>query len=321
MQHPLHPQHGGPTLDEAAQRAIDFLTTAEQQRLARHPSTEPPELTLVRDEDKILLTDFLFHLMRQLGIVRFGETDRKTRGGKREKIQLGFGGLQCRHCQGTTKARKFFWSGVDRLANSFAEIPAHVFKCTECPAEVKDALTSLKHAHAEQMARLPRGSQKMFFRRVWKRLHEGDPNTDDLPSPGGSPGGGGDGPIDPTLSPEEQAAQQQQHPSNSKQQHSPEGTSGSEESIFTLQRPTKDAAKALADAAAQTGPPSPNSRVLLAITEDRDFLSDVDCLIRRQLEVFCATSEDIRVAHEDRKYPIQEGQVRRRQPPSMCAWN
>jgi len=65
----------------------------------------------------------------------------------------------------------------------------------------------------------------------------------------------------------------------------------------------------LASSVMQVGPPSPNSRVLLAIPEDKEWLSDIDCFIRRQLEVFCATEEDVQAATEDRKYPVKTGQV------------
>ena len=77
-------------------------------------------------EDKLLITDYFFFLMRQLEMCNFEESDRKAR--KRESIKIGFGGLQCRHCTRNTRTggRKFFWSNVDRLANSFAEIPAHI---------------------------------------------------------------------------------------------------------------------------------------------------------------------------------------------------
>jgi hypothetical protein len=59
----------------------------------------------------------------------------------------------------------------------------------------------------------------------------------------------------------------------------------------------------------QHGPPSPSSRILLAIPEDKEWLSDTDCFVRRQLEVFCATKDDVETARSDRKYPVFEGQV------------
>jgi hypothetical protein len=297
-----------PTAAATAQRAAEYLAQTERDHAeARSASSRvEPEPDLVQGEDKLLLTDFLFHLMKQLQIVRFSEADRKTRGGKRENIQIGFGGLECIHCRDTSKSRKFFWSGVDRLANSFAEIPAHVFKCSSCPEEAKEALHNLKKVHAEQMARLPRGSQKVFFRRVWKRIHDSDPATN---SPEQMLGDLKTSPGDQRYGSSSSPGRHERGSPGSKQ-HSPEGTSGSEESIYTIERPTKDAARALAEAASHSLPPSPSSRILLAIAEDRDFLSDFDCFLRRQLEVFCATVGDVRTAYEDGKYPVQEGQVR-----------
>lgn len=35
----------------------------------------------------------------------------------------------------------------------------------------------------------------------------------------------------------------------------------------------------------------------------------MDCFIRRNLEVFCATEEDVEIAQQDRKYPVNVGQV------------
>jgi len=87
------------------------------------------------------------------------------------------------------------------------------------------------------------------------------------------------------------------------------GSSGSTESVILLERPTHESAKALADASVQNRPPSPSSRVLLAVPEDQSWLSERDCFVRRQLEVFCATKEDVITARADRKYPVHEGQV------------
>merc|ERR1712232_476824 len=78
---------------------------------------------------------------------------------------------------GHSFARKFFWSDAGRLANSFSEIPGHVMMCRMVPQDVKQELAKLKKAHPEQMSRLPRGSQKVFIRRMWRRIH-GDGNGD-----------------------------------------------------------------------------------------------------------------------------------------------
>lgn len=290
--------------DAAVRHAIDYLAASDREASFTPGAKGSEAEQLVLDEDKLLLTDYFFYLMKQLRLCRFSEADRKTRGGKREKILIGFGGLQCIHCSEANNSRKFFWSNVDRLANSFAEIPGHILKCRHCPQPAKDALYRLKQLHPEQMARLPRGSQKVFFRRMWRRLHDEDPQ---VPSPEqGTPpqttGVGNQSGQDASKSPGVASKQ-------SGNDTSPSGTSGSDESIMLMQRSTKEAAKALAHSLSVTLPPSPNSRVLLAIPEDKEWLSDTDCFTRRQIEVFCASSEDVSVARSDRKFPVHEGQV------------
>jgi len=300
--------------DNAARQAIDHLVQSESiLSMDSRSSSEPTDLVL--EEDKLLLTDYFFHLMKQLRLCRFSESDRKTRGGKRENIAVGYGGLQCVHCAEAPNSRKFFWSNVDRLANSFAEIPGHILKCRRCPAQTKQALLELKLRHPDQMSRLPRGSQKVFFRRMWRRLHDSDPA---LPSP---------------------SQRQQQLLTDNKENHdnklsndevpSPQATDVSKTTVETMGsmhtspgttsdesmgmqlRTTEDAARALAASVTSpsSGPISPSSRILLAISEDKEWLSDMDCFIRRQLEVFCATEEDVAVAQSDRKYPVNLNQI------------
>ena len=277
------------------QGAIDYLAAHDKSKVDDLGSPLPENEILVLDEDRLLLTDYFFYLMKQLRKVTFTEMDRKTRGGKREKIQLGYAGLQCVHCTDLPNNRKFFWSNVDRLANSFAEIPAHIYKCRKTPPGITDALSELKRSHAAQMSELPRGSQKVFFRRVWRRLH-GDDNVtssqlQETITPK-SPPGGSLPDIDTKLS-----------------GFSPGTASASDQSIIVMERSSKEAAQVLAHASIQESPPSPSSRVLLAIPEDREWLSDLDCLVRRQIEVFCASKDDVEAAKAERMYPIVEGQV------------
>lgn len=152
------------------QEAIALLSSYDQ---IPDNSIEAP---LVLQEDKLLITDYFYYVNKQLKLCRFTEDDRKTRGGKRDTIAVGFAGLECRHCaeaclKRSSSSRKFFWSNVDRLANSFSEIPGHILKCRNCPKNIKEALAELKKNHAVQLARLPRGSQKDFLRKMWERLH------------------------------------------------------------------------------------------------------------------------------------------------------
>lgn len=274
------PSNPAPAGDVEVRQAIDYLEANDRSKVDMDGNPINESDILVLPDDRLLLTEYFFYLMKQLRPVRFSESDRRTRGGKREKVQIGYGGLQCVHCVDIPQARKFFWSNVDRLANSFAEIPGHIFRCKRCPEATKNALRLLKQRHPDQMSRLPRGSQKVFFRRMWRRLHEPDAALAAPAQP-------------PTPQPEP----------------SPANSSGSDESQYFLRRPAIEAAKVLVDGSVQEGPPSPQSRVLLAIPEDRHWVSDTDCFIRRQLEVFCATADDVATAADDHKYPVQVGQV------------
>ena len=165
---------GQPTDDAAYRAAIDLLTKKTTDNVRPLIQGSDVGKALIDKSDAGPLTDYFYHMMQQLVVCRFSDEDRMTRGGKRENINIGYGGLQCIHCIDASSPRKFFWSNVNRLANSFAEIPNHVLKCKHCPENVKDALLVLKSRHADQMQMLPRGSQKDFFRRMWRRLHDGD---------------------------------------------------------------------------------------------------------------------------------------------------
>lgn len=305
---------GGPQTPYSS--AIAYLEANDMSNVDEDGSVLPPEMNLVQDEDRLLLTDYFYYLFKQLRLCRFTETDRKTRGGKRQSIKIGYGGLQCVHCAGQQNPRKFFWANVDRIANSFAEMPNHILKCRHCPAQTREALLKLKETHAEQMTRLPRGSQKVFLRRMWRRLHANDPQDDATESPsrtGSESSGRRKAPPPPALQIAASAEETPPRPSKVARKQdgttgSP-GTSGSEGTIMVVERSTEEAAKALFYATMQAGPPSPSSRVLLATPEDKQWLSDHDCFVRKQIEVFCATREDVEQALADQKGSIQEGQV------------
>jgi len=304
---PLYAIGSAISTTDMMKEAMTFIANYEAEYYARDPeSAAIPKLVL--DEDHLLLTDYFFYLMKQLRLVRFTENDRKTRGGKREKIKIGYGGLQCIHCADLPMSRKFFWSNVDRLANSFAEIPGHVLKCRRCPQANKDALMRLKQGHPEQMSKLPRGSQKIFFRRMWRRLHEGDHQDDDIVVESLRATGASENPRPPVAS--IKTSPEKDSKNSDEFSHSGSITVTSDETILVMQRSAKEAAKALARSTTnKSGPPSPSSRILVAIPEDKEWLSDIDSFVRKQLEVFCATEEDVAAALEDRKYPITVGQV------------
>ena len=158
---------GVQSTDDEYAKALAFLRKCADEK------TTPSLISSVND-DSNLLTDYFNFIMEQLKMCRLKPEDRKSRGGKRDNVAVGFGGLQCIHCASSPCSRKFFWSNVDRLANSFAGIPDHVLTCKMCPSEVTEALLVLKGRHNAQMTLLPRGTQKQYLCRLWKRLHAGD---------------------------------------------------------------------------------------------------------------------------------------------------
>lgn len=274
--------------------------------------------TLIEESDSDLLTDYFYHMMQQLVVCRFSEKDRKTRGGKRENIHIGYGGLQCIHCITAPTARKFFWSNVDRVANSFAEIPSHVLKCKHCPDNIKDALLALKGRHPDQMQSLPRGSQKVFFRRMWRRLHDGDRmaqqvaagGSADVTSPVRSQGRSSlgsmaGGRMDPPQSSSAAAAALR-----SPEIGAPAAANLLAKSMAAQSQEHEDSSGGTGnDNASNQQQQQAMERVLLAIPEDKDWLSDMDCFVRNIIEVFSSKQIDIDHAAADRKYPIRLGQV------------
>ena len=273
-----------------------FLAKTTRNTALSIPSVEGSDLgqTLVEPSDTDLLTDYFFHMLQQLVVCRFSEKDRKTRGGKRENIKIGYGGLQCIHCIEAPSARKFFWSTVDRLANSFAEIPSHILKCKHCPSDVKDALLTLKGRHHDQMQMLPRGSQKVFFRRMWRRLHDRDESHVHSTPIRSHPSS--------TFPDEERGID----PSPSAVHASPESALPAAASLLAMGQslPNQDLWSGRDNILEEK-----HERVLLAIPEDKNWLSDMDCFVRNNIEVFTAKQIDVDNAVADHKYPIKVGQV------------
>ncbi|KAL3794176.1 hypothetical protein HJC23_012883 [Cyclotella cryptica] len=288
---------GRPSDDDTYTKAMEHLDRVEEQM----PDLTEPDSdvgsSLVEKSDSDLITDYFYHIMKQLVVCRFAEKDRKTRGGKRENVNIGYGGLQCRHCINAPSSRKFFWSNVDRLANSFAEIPTHVLKCKSTPEDIKDSLLVLKGRHPEQMQLLARGSQKVFFRRMWRRLHDGDATRGT-----------------PTTISEKPSRDDSEVSGNTSEDASKSGDARPSAARMLDETLEAESAKAASrhDAAfvlAQSMRTGSNRGVLLAIPEDKEWLSDDQCFVRNNIEVFVATSRDCEAAAEDRKYPIKPGQI------------
>jgi hypothetical protein len=130
---------------------------------------------IVYAEDTSMVPPYVYFLMRQVETCHFTEADRFV---ARSKGPVGYPGFECRHCAGHAGLGKYFPVSSKSLStNSTSQnIHAHLLKCRKCPIYTKEKLASLK----DEKGRTPRlepGWRKIFFDKVWCRLH-GDKEAD-----------------------------------------------------------------------------------------------------------------------------------------------
>lgn len=144
-------------------------TVTEIDRATDDMKYEQPSLVI--PSDKAEITDFLYELLDQQQACQYKAVDRN---GKRKYRELGFPGVECKHCARNAGAGRYFPLMVTTLANNsnpFNCTHSHMMKCRRCPQEVKNKLAQLQLMHAEQGAKLPPGWKKRFFDKLWVRLH------------------------------------------------------------------------------------------------------------------------------------------------------
>ncbi|VEU38954.1 unnamed protein product [Pseudo-nitzschia multistriata] len=124
---------------------------------------------IVYPNDVEMIPPYVHFLMRQVEPCLFTEADRFV---ARSKGPVGYPGFQCRHCHGHAGLGKYFPVSSKSLStNSTSQnIHAHMLKCRKCPDNVKEQLVQLK-IEKSRAARLEPGWRKVFFDKVWKRLH------------------------------------------------------------------------------------------------------------------------------------------------------
>ena len=124
---------------------------------------------IVFPDDVSMVPPYVYFLMRQVESCHFTEADRFV---ARSKGPVGYPGFQCRHCSGHAGLGKYFPVSSKSLAtNSTSQnIHAHLLKCRKCPPHVKDQLLALKEEKSKA-PRLEPGWRKVFFDKVWGRLH------------------------------------------------------------------------------------------------------------------------------------------------------
>lgn len=278
-----------------------------------HKHTAESHVELLLSEDKCLLTDYSFQLIKQLRLCHFTEGDRKSRGGKRENITIGYGGLQCMHCHASANPRKYFWSKVDCLANSFAKIGNHILNCPQCPEQTKVLLRALKADHHVQMSKLERGSQKIFFRRMWRRIHNKDATSESVipavcetfetskqPSPKGK---------EDLIKIEEitrnDTATFREADMILKDHKLKANDSESSQGDFEVK-----ARSEMIDLSAQQ-----TEQRLYAYAEDKEWIPDMDHFVQENMGVFCAPEQDVSCAQSEKLEPTVVGDSNEQRGP------
>lgn len=131
---------------------------------------------LVSQGDRDLVPDPLFIAMAQMKPCVLSEADRV---GSYKSRPIGFVGFCCKHCGGQPGFGKYFPASVRSLAQTTTSqtILKHVAsKCRFCPPHIRQIIQDLQRQQAAKDAASngrPRyGSRKVFFQRIWSRLHD-----------------------------------------------------------------------------------------------------------------------------------------------------
>jgi hypothetical protein len=133
------------------------------------------KLVFLKDRD--LVPDSLFVAMAQMKRCHLTDADRV---GCYKSRELGFTGFCCKHCGGQPGFGKYFPASVRSLAQTTTSqtILKHIgSKCRFCPPHVRQAVVDLQRQQAiregSSSGRPRYGSRKIFFQRIWGRLHGG----------------------------------------------------------------------------------------------------------------------------------------------------
>ena len=128
---------------------------------------------LIRRKDKQLITDFYLFLFQQVVPSLFREKDRRKGAGLRRDYEIGFPGLQCRHCARKSNNGRYFPFSPKSLAdNTTHSLFIHIQGCKNCPEMIKSSLAYLTHRSLLQKNELKRGWKRDLFQKVWDRLHD-----------------------------------------------------------------------------------------------------------------------------------------------------
>lgn len=130
---------------------------------------------LVFMKDRDLVPDALFVAMAQMKSCKLTQADRV---GCYKNREVGFTGMCCKHCGGQPGFGRYYPNSVRSLAQTTTSqtILKHIGnKCRFCPPHIRQAVLELQRQQAAKegiASGRPRyGSRKIFFQRMWARLH------------------------------------------------------------------------------------------------------------------------------------------------------
>lgn len=171
---------------EESARRIGLVNTSRGIKFSRPPGTvievtkplplkmSRPSLPIVRPVDMNLdIAGSLYMLLDQMETCYFSDQDRVGGRSKVKICSIGYPGIQCKHCGGKAGFGRYFPLSQSALtsANSDRNIFNHLTKCRKCPSHIRDTLTQLMTKHGST-AKNKRGARKVFFERIWHRMHD-----------------------------------------------------------------------------------------------------------------------------------------------------
>ena len=167
-------------------RMLKASAEAEANKAARQEEEEPAppvdNRPLVFEEDKPLISDYLYLTLEQMSPCTLMEADRvgcyKTR-------KVGFPGLACKHCVGQAGCGRYFPASEASLSQTTTSqtIMNHVRNCRRCPNEIRENLEIMKRNRmgpdGKRADKPKHGGRKVFFHRLWCRI-QGLPIKEEL---------------------------------------------------------------------------------------------------------------------------------------------
>ncbi|GKY94430.1 hypothetical protein MPSEU_000408900 [Mayamaea pseudoterrestris] len=174
-----------PLIDYHQHHASASLSSIAQNRFLSTQALDIPVEQLVHQSNSMLVAlqdidlvpDALFLAMAQMVPTHMTYQDRV---GCYKSREVGYLGMCCKHCGGQPGFGRFFPNSVRSLAQTTTSqtILKHIgSKCRHCPEDLKRAVAQLQRLQEQREAASGRpryGSRKVFFQRVWDRLHKLD---------------------------------------------------------------------------------------------------------------------------------------------------